>query len=81
LPSPRSASSSYFAPPASELRAWSNGHVSTFVAWQVFYGWITRVDARVAVTAAAIAVGLAFAVLLGLALELAVFRWIRTRSP
>jgi branched-subunit amino acid ABC-type transport system permease component len=58
------------------------GMFSTFVAWQVFYGWDHPAwMPGWAVTAAAIAVGLAFAVLLGLALELAVFRWIRTREP
>jgi branched-chain amino acid transport system permease protein len=58
------------------------GMFSTFVAWQVFYGWDHPAwMPQWAVTAAAIAVGLIFAVLLGLVLELAVFRWIRTREP
>ena len=58
------------------------GMFSTFVAWQVFYGWDHPAwMPQWAVTAAAIAVGLVFAVLLGLVLELAVFRWIRTREP
>src|ERR1700704_2151165 len=58
------------------------GMFSTFVAWQVFYGWDHPAwMPQGAGPAAAITVGLAFAVLLGLVLELAVFRWIRTREP
>ena len=58
------------------------GMFSTFVAWQVFYGWAHPAwMPGWSVTAIAIVVGLVFAVLLGLVLELAVFRWVRTREP
>src|SRR5882762_4806791 len=58
------------------------GMFSTFVAWQVYYGWAHPVwMPSWAVTTIAIVAGLAFAVLLGLVLELAVFRWVRTRDP
>src|SRR6267142_2231730 len=52
------------------------GMFSTFVAWQVYYGW-AHPDwvPSWAVTAIAIVVGLGFV------LELAVFRWVRTREP
>lgn len=57
------------------------GMFSTFVAWQVFYGmshpyWPGWLATLVSVLAALI-----FAALLGLFLELAVFRWVRTRPP
>jgi branched-chain amino acid transport system permease protein len=57
------------------------GMFSTFVAWQFFYGWPhpgwpVWLQSAVAITAAII-----FAALLGLLLELAVFRWVRTRPP
>jgi len=55
------------------------GMFSTFVAWQVFYGYPHPGMPSWAVTAEAIIAGLAFAVLLGLALELLVFRWVRNR--
>jgi branched-chain amino acid transport system permease protein len=55
------------------------GMFSTFVAWQVFYGYPHPGMPSWAVTAEAIVAGLAFAVLLGLALELLVFRWVRNR--
>jgi len=58
------------------------GMFSTFVAWQVFYGWVHPGWLPAwALTAVAVLVGLAFAVLLGLVLELAVFQWVRTRPP
>src|SRR6266850_2444587 len=58
------------------------GMFSTFVAWQVYYGWAHPAwMPSWAVTAVAIVAGLLFAVLLGLVLELAVFRWVRTREP
>jgi len=58
------------------------GMFSTFVAWQVFYGWVHPAWLPAwALTATAVLVGLAFAVLLGLFLELAVFQWVRTRPP
>jgi len=58
------------------------GMFSTFVAWQVFYGWV-HPDwlPGWALTFVAILVGLAFAVIMGLVLELAVFQWVRTRPP
>ncbi|MFI4928568.1 MAG: branched-chain amino acid ABC transporter permease [Burkholderiales bacterium] len=58
------------------------GMFSTFVAWQVFYGWVhpSWMPAWM-ITAAAFLVGLVFAALLGLVLELAVFQWVRTRPP
>src|SRR5438067_13862070 len=55
------------------------GMFSTFVAWQVFYGYPHPGMPSWAVTAEAILVGLAFAVGLGLLLELLVFRWVRNR--
>jgi len=55
------------------------GMFSTFVAWQVFYGYPHPGMPSWAVTAEAILVGLVFAVVLGLALELLVFRWVRNR--
>ena len=53
------------------------GMFSTFVAWQVFYGYPHRGMPSWAVTAEAILVGLVFAVVLGL--MLLVFRWVRNR--
>jgi branched-chain amino acid transport system permease protein len=55
------------------------GTFSTFVAWQVFYGYPHPGMPAWEVTALAILAGLGFAVVLGLALELAVFRWVRNR--
>jgi len=55
------------------------GMFSTFVAWQVFYGYPHPGMPSWAVTAEAILVGLVFAVVLGLALALLVFRWVRNR--
>ena len=55
------------------------GMFSTFVAWQVFYGYPHPGMPSWAVTAEAILVGMAFAVVLGLLLELLVFRWVRNR--
>jgi branched-chain amino acid transport system permease protein len=55
------------------------GMFSTFVAWQVFYGMPHTGMAPWTVTAEAIGAGLLFAVVLGLVLELAVFRWVRNR--
>jgi branched-subunit amino acid ABC-type transport system permease component len=57
------------------------GMFSTFVAWQFFYGishpfWPTWLSTAVAVVA-----GLVFAAVLGLFLEVAVFRFVRTRAP
>ena len=49
------------------------------MAWQVFYGMPHTGMAPWMVTAEAIGAGLLFAVLLGLVLELAVFRWVRNR--
>ena len=55
------------------------GMFSTFVAWQVFYGYPHPGMPPWEVTAEAIGAGLLFAVVLGLFLELAVFRWVRNR--
>ena len=55
------------------------GMFSTFVAWQVFYGYPHPGMPSWEVTAEAILAGLGFAVVLGLFLELAVFRWVRNR--
>ena len=55
------------------------GMFSTFVAWQVFYGYPHPGMPGWQVTAEAILAGLGFAVILGLVLELAVFRWVRNR--
>src|ERR1700687_1632857 len=57
------------------------GMFSTFVAWQVFYGWQHPGWPGWLETATAVGAGLLFAALLGLFLELAVFRWVRTRPP
>jgi branched-subunit amino acid ABC-type transport system permease component len=58
------------------------GMFSTFVAWQVYYGWDHPAWVPSwGVTAIAVVVGLVFAVALGLVLEVAVFRWVRTREP
>ena len=57
------------------------GMFSTFIAWQVFYRWEPSWMPGWALTATAVLVGLAFAVVLGLVLELAVFQWVRTRPP
>ena len=57
------------------------GMFSTFVAWQVFYGWQHPGWPGWLQTATAVGAGLLFAALLGLFLELAVFRWVRTRPP
>jgi branched-chain amino acid transport system permease protein len=55
------------------------GMFSTFVAWQVFYGFPHPGMAPWAVTAEAVGAGLLFAMAMGLVLELAVFRWVRNR--
>ena len=57
------------------------GMFSTFVAWQVAYGWAPAAWPTAVTTLVSVLVAIAFAALLGLALELAVFRWIRTREP
>jgi branched-subunit amino acid ABC-type transport system permease component len=55
------------------------GMFSTFVAWQFFYGWPHPGWPAWLQTVVAIAAALVFAALLGLFLELAIFRWVRTR--
>src|ERR1051325_3613941 len=55
------------------------GMFSTFVAWQVFYGSPHPGMGPWGGTAEAIGAGLLFALVLGLVLELAVFRWVRNR--
>jgi len=57
------------------------GMFSTFVAWQVFYGWSHPFWPAWLATAIALLAGLVFAAAMGLALELAVFRNVRTREP
>ena len=57
------------------------GMFSTFVAWQFFYGWAHPAWPGWLQTAVAVAAALVFAALLGLFLELAIFRWVRTRPP
>src|SRR4029077_987510 len=57
------------------------GMFSTFVAWQVFYGWSHPFWPAWLATAIALLAGPVFAAALGLALELAVFRNVRTREP
>src|SRR5258707_10915609 len=55
------------------------GMFSTFVAWQVFYGWAPPGWPGWLKTALAAAPGLAFAALLRPFLEFPVFPWVRTR--
>jgi len=57
------------------------GMFSTFVAWQVFYGWSHPFWPAWLATGVALLAGLVFAAALGLALEVAVFRNVRTREP
>jgi len=57
------------------------GMFSTFVAWQVFYGWSHPFWPAWLSTLLAVVAGLIFAAIMGLVLELAVFRWVRTREP
>src|SRR5690348_18429590 len=57
------------------------GMFSTFVAWQVFYGWSHPFWPTWLATLLAVLAGLVFAAAMGLVLELAVFRWVRTREP
>lgn len=57
------------------------GMFSTFVAWQVFYGWSHPFWPGWLATLLAVVAGLAFAALMGLGLEYGVFRWVRTREP
>jgi len=57
------------------------GMFSTFVAWQIFYGWVHPSWPAWLSTLVAVIAGLGFAAIMGLVLELAVFRWVRTREP
>ena len=57
------------------------GMFSTFVAWQVFYGWSHPFWPTWLATLLAVLAGLIFAAVMGLFLEFAVFRWVRTREP
>jgi branched-chain amino acid transport system permease protein len=59
----------------------SMGMFSTFVAWQFFYGWAHPGWPAWLQTATAVLAAIVFAALLGLFLELAIFRWVRTRPP
>src|SRR5260370_11102371 len=54
---------------------------SIFVAWQIFYGWSRPVWSGWLQVAVAVVAAIVFAALLGLFVELAVFRWVRTRPP
>src|SRR5437879_13345776 len=57
------------------------GMFSTFVAWQVFYGWSHPFWPTWLATLLAVLAGLIFAAVLGLFLEFAGFRWVRRRAP
>src|SRR5256714_13676294 len=57
------------------------GMFSTFVAWQVFYGWSHPFWPGWLSTLLAVIAGLIFAAAMGLFLEFAGFRWVRTREP
>src|SRR3989475_8125457 len=57
------------------------GMFSTFVAWQVFYGWSHPFWPGWISTLLAVIARLVFAAAMGLFLEFAVFRWVRTRDP
>ncbi|HKB18680.1 MAG TPA: branched-chain amino acid ABC transporter permease [Candidatus Dormibacteraeota bacterium] len=57
------------------------GMFSTFVAWQVFYGWSHPFWPGWVSTLLAVVAGLIFAAAMGLLLELSVFRWVRGREP
>src|SRR2546423_13734371 len=57
------------------------GMFSTFIAWQVFYGWSHPFWPGWLSTLLAVVAGLVFAAGMGLFLEVAVFRWGRTREP
>jgi branched-subunit amino acid ABC-type transport system permease component len=57
------------------------GMFSTFVAWQFFYGWSHPYWPGWLSTLVAVVAGLIFAALMGLFLEFAVFRWVRSREP
>jgi branched-chain amino acid transport system permease protein len=57
------------------------GMFSTFVAWQVFYGWSHPFWPGWFSTFLAVVAGLIFAAAMGLLLELSVFRWVRGREP
>src|SRR5256714_1437387 len=57
------------------------GMFSTFIAWQVFYGWSHPFWPGWLSTLLAVLAGLVFAAGMGLFLEFAVSRWVRTREP
>jgi branched-chain amino acid transport system permease protein len=57
------------------------GMFSTFVAYQVFYGWSHPFWPDWLATVVALVAGIGFAALMGLGLELGIFRWVRTREP
>lgn len=57
------------------------GMFSTFVAWQIFYGISHPYWPQWLATVVSILAALVFAALMGLFLDVAVFRWVRTRPP
>src|SRR6202171_3078873 len=57
------------------------GMFSTFVAWQIFYGISPPSGPQWLATTVSILGGLIFAALMGLFLDVAVFRFVRTRPP
>src|SRR5690348_6059213 len=57
------------------------GMFATFVAWQIFYGTTHPFWPVWLATAIAVIGALIFAALMGLGLELFVFRWVRSREP
>src|SRR5437868_2061575 len=57
------------------------GMFSTFIAWQVFSGWSHPLWPGWLSTFLAVLAGLIFAAGMGLFLEFAVFRWVRSREP
>src|SRR3981189_749323 len=57
------------------------GMFSTFIAWQVFYGWSHPFLPGWLAPSLAVVAALVFPALMGLFLEFGVFRWVRTREP
>src|SRR2546423_14287213 len=57
------------------------GMFSTFIAWQVFYGWAHSFSPRWLLTLLAVLAGLVLAARLGLFPESSAFLWVRTLAP